>query len=66
MEDTLYAIPAWANCKIMYYRTDLFEDVTEQQKFKTEYGYDLRVPETWQEYRVSQNSLPRYRWRWKD
>lgn len=51
MEDTLYAIPAWANCKIMYYRTDLFEDVTEQQKFKTEYGYDLRVPETWQEYR---------------
>lgn len=51
MEDILYAIPAWANCKIMYYRTDLFEDATEKENFKTEYGYDLKVPETWQEYR---------------
>ena len=51
MEDTLYAIPAWANCKVMYYRTDLFEDETEKENFKKEYGYDLKVPETWQEYR---------------
>lgn len=51
MEDTLYAIPAWANCKVMYYRTDLFNDTTEKENFKKEYGYELKVPETWQEYR---------------
>lgn len=51
MEDTLYAIPAWANCKIMYYRTDLFNDAEEKENFKKEYGYELKVPETWQEYR---------------
>lgn len=51
MEDTLYAIPAWANCKIMYYRTDLFNDAKEKENFKKEYGYELKVPENWQEYR---------------
>lgn|GEM_PF-287047 len=51
MEDTLYAIPAWANCKIMYYRTDLFNDAEEKENFKKEYGYELKVPETWQEFR---------------
>lgn len=51
MEDTLYAVPSWANCKVMYYRTDLFEDEAEKAAFKEEYGYDLRVPETWAEYK---------------
>lgn len=51
MENTLYAIPAWANCKIMYYRTDLFNDAQEKENFKKKFGYELKVPETWQEYR---------------
>jgi multiple sugar transport system substrate-binding protein len=29
------------------YRTDLFEDPTEQKNFKDKYGWDLQWPETW-------------------
>lgn len=32
------------------YRIDLFEDPKEQEAFKAKYGYDLAVPQTWQQY----------------
>lgn len=50
VDGTMYGLPAWANCKVLLYRTDLFEDPEEQKNFLAEYGYDLKVPETWQEY----------------
>lgn len=32
------------------YRTDLFEDPTEQKNFKDKYGWDLQWPETWEQF----------------
>ena len=32
------------------YRTDLFEDPTEQKNFKAQYGWDLQWPETWEQF----------------
>ena len=43
-------MPAWANAEILFYRKDLFEDPDEQAAFQAEYGYELRPPETWQEF----------------
>jgi ABC-type glycerol-3-phosphate transport system substrate-binding protein len=43
-------MPTWANAEILFYRKDLFEDSAEQAAFKAKYGYDLKVPETWQEF----------------
>ena len=37
--------------QVMYYRRDLFEDPAHQAAFKEKYGYDLKVPDTWQEFR---------------
>jgi multiple sugar transport system substrate-binding protein len=37
--------------QVMYYRRDLLEDPEHQAAFKDEYGYDLKVPETWTEFR---------------
>ncbi|NVK33465.1 MAG: sugar ABC transporter substrate-binding protein [Rhodobacteraceae bacterium] len=33
----------------LYYQKDLYEDADNQAKFKAEYGYDLAVPETWEQ-----------------
>lgn len=43
-------MPAWTNAQILYYRTDLFEDPAQQDAFQAEYGRDLAVPTTWDEY----------------
>lgn len=43
-------LPEQADLQILAYRTDLFNDPTEQANFKMEYGYDLKVPETYDEY----------------
>ena len=32
------------------YRTDLFEDEWERDRFRSEYGYELAVPETWSQF----------------
>jgi multiple sugar transport system substrate-binding protein len=46
----LLGMPMWINSKVLMYRTSLFEDTANQSKFKNEYGYDLKVPTTWEEY----------------
>ena len=51
VDDVNYGMPVWTNCKILMYRTDLFEDPDEMAAFKSEYGYELAPPTTWQEYR---------------
>lgn len=51
IDDVSYGMPVWTNCKILMYRTDLFENPDEMAAFKAEYGYELAPPATWQEYR---------------
>jgi multiple sugar transport system substrate-binding protein len=50
VEGSFVGMPAWTNSEILYYRTDLFEDPAQQSAFKSEYGYDLAPPTTWEQY----------------
>lgn len=47
----LMGIPTWTNSKVLLYRKDLFENDANKKAFKAEYGYDLKVPTNWKEYR---------------
>jgi len=42
-----YAIPTEGDADGWAYRTDWFEDPKEMAAFKSKYGYDLGVPDTW-------------------
>jgi ABC-type sugar transport system, periplasmic component len=46
----IYMIPREADISCLVYRTDLFGDPANQQKFKAQYGRDLTVPKTWDEF----------------
>lgn len=46
-----YAVPYDGDVNIFYYRKDLIDDPKEQAAFKAKYGYDLKVPDTWDEVR---------------
>ncbi|HEY8500732.1 MAG TPA: sugar ABC transporter substrate-binding protein [Clostridia bacterium] len=46
--DNVYFIPMVTDVMGMYYRSDLFEQYADE--FKKEYGYDLKVPEYWDEF----------------
>lgn len=46
-----YAYPTEGDANGWAYRKDLFEDATNMADFKAKYGYDLAVPETWQQLR---------------
>ena len=37
--------------QVMYYRRDLLDNADYQKEFKDKYGYDLKAPDTWQEFR---------------
>jgi multiple sugar transport system substrate-binding protein len=37
--------------EMFMYRADLFENASEQQAFEAQYGYPLRVPQTWAQFR---------------
>lgn len=47
---TLYAVPYDGDVLNLYYRKDLLDNQEEKTAFKAEYGYQLRAPETWDEY----------------
>jgi len=47
----LWFIPRHADISSLHYRTDLFNDPEIRKKFKEKYGYDLRPPETWEEFK---------------
>lgn len=51
IDGKLLGIPTWTNSKVLLYRKDLFENADNQKAFKEKYGYDLKVPTTWDEYR---------------
>ena len=46
-----YGLPVQSNVYMYVYRSDLFESPQEQAAFKKRYGYDLKVPETTEQYR---------------
>lgn len=46
----LYMIPRHADISTLIYRTDLFSNTENQAKFKEQYGRDLTVPQTWEEF----------------
>jgi multiple sugar transport system substrate-binding protein len=45
-----YALTIDGDVLVMMYRSDLFENADEQAAFMAEYGYELRPPETWDEW----------------
>jgi len=46
-----YGLPYDGDCINLYYRKDILENKQYQEKFKKEYGYDLDIPKTWDEYK---------------
>lgn len=46
-----FAAPCETDAIGMAYRKDWFEDPEEKKNFHTEYGWDLRAPQTWEEFR---------------
>jgi multiple sugar transport system substrate-binding protein len=47
----LWFIPRHADISALYYRTDIFNDPEVRKKFREKYGYELRPPETWDEFK---------------
>jgi len=50
-DSTCYGYPFAANTMYMWYRKDLLTAPAEKSAFRTRFGYDLKAPETWQQYR---------------
>src|SRR5215470_1186224 len=48
--DKLYTLPWHDGPECLIYRRDLFENAAEQEKFRNQYGYDLKPPTTWKEF----------------
>ena len=46
----VYGLPTDGDTWILYYRKDLFADPDEKDAFKRQFGYDLAVPITWDEF----------------
>ena len=49
--DVTYMLPFYNYSMGIIYRADLLADPKEQEAFKAKYGSDLKVPESWDEYR---------------
>ena len=47
----IYTIPFDGDFQMVYYRRDLWANRTYQGEFQAKYGYALRPPRTWKEYR---------------
>ncbi len=58
-DDKLWMIPRHADISSLHYRTDLFNDPKEKAAFKKQYGRDLKVPETWDEFAEVANFFTR-------
>ncbi len=48
--DQTWGFPYLADTTVMFYREDLFNDPEYQEEFEDEYGYELAVPETTDEF----------------
>lgn len=45
-----YGLPFHDGPECLIYRKDLFENQTEKENFKKQYGYELHPPKTWDEF----------------
>ncbi|MBK0370856.1 ABC transporter substrate-binding protein [Flavobacterium agrisoli] len=50
VEGKVYGLPFHDGPECLLYRKDLFENPTEKENFKTQFGYDLNPPKTWIEF----------------
>lgn len=57
-----YGLPYDGDCINLYYRKDIFENKEYQEKFKKQYGYDLTVPKTWDEYKIVAKFFNNWDW----
>jgi multiple sugar transport system substrate-binding protein len=46
-----YVLPYDCDGQVLYYRRDLLADENHQKAFKSQFGYDLAVPATWEQLR---------------
>lgn len=46
----IYGMPYHDGPEVFMYRTDLFGDERERERFRRQYGRDLAVPETWSQF----------------
>ncbi len=49
-DDTLYGVPFLSGTQLLFYQRDLFYDETLKRQFRQKYGYELKAPETWEEF----------------
>lgn len=50
-EEGTYGIPYHDGPQLFMYRSDLFGDCAERERFEAEHGYPLAPPETWSQFR---------------
>jgi multiple sugar transport system substrate-binding protein len=48
----LYALPYDGDLHVYYYRKDLITNAAEKAKFKATYGYELGIPQTWEQQKA--------------
>ncbi len=50
VDDELYALPTSPSIQLLFYRKDLFEDTALKRLYQEQYGYELQVPETFEQF----------------
>ncbi|CAM3397604.1 extracellular solute-binding protein [Flavobacterium chungbukense] len=50
LSNGIFGLPFHDGPECLIYRKDLFEDETEKENFKKQFGYELSTPKTWQEF----------------
>ena len=51
LNSTIWLIPQRADAQCLFYRSDLFNDEAYKEEFKNQYGYELKPPDTWNQFR---------------
>ncbi|MDW8849467.1 sugar ABC transporter substrate-binding protein [Flavobacterium sp. MMLR14_040] len=50
INNSVYGLPFHDGPECVIFRKDLFEDLTEKQNFKNQFGYELNPPKTWDQF----------------
>ena len=50
LSNGIFGLPFHDGPECLIYRKDLFENETEKENFKNQFGYELATPKTWQEF----------------
>lgn len=50
INNSVYGLPFHDGPECLIFRKDLFEDLTEKQNFKNQFGYELNPPKTWEQF----------------